>query len=185
DMIAATDFFTVEIWTPRGLITHYVLFVIHHATRAVHIAGVTANPNSEFMARVALNLTDYLDGFLRDKQYLILDNDSLFTDQFERIIEDSGVKLIHTAIHAPNLNSVAERFVLTVRTECLDRLIIFGCGHLQRCLDEFTKHYLVERPHQGLDNELITPKPIDARTTGEVVAHERLGGLLRSYQREA
>jgi putative transposase len=74
DAIAAADFFTAEVWTARGLVTHYVLFVIDHATRAVEIpAGITTNPDSAFMAQVARNLTDHVDGFLRDKRYLILD----------------------------------------------------------------------------------------------------------------
>jgi len=105
--IAATDFFTIEIWTARGLVTHYVLFVIHHATRTVHIAGMTTNPDSAFMAQVARNLTDSIDGFVRDKRFLILDNDSLFTAQFERIIENAGVRTVRTAYRAPDMKGYA------------------------------------------------------------------------------
>jgi putative transposase len=98
DAIAATDFFTAEVWTARGLVTHYVLFVIHHATRAVEIpaAGITTNPDSAFMAQVARNLTDHEDGFLRGKRYLILDADSKFTDQFKRIVKDAGVRPVRS-----------------------------------------------------------------------------------------
>ena len=84
DVIAAADFFTVDVWTKRGLVTHYAFFVIHHATRMVEIAGVTPNPAGNFMAQVARNLTDQVDGFLRDKKYLILDSDALFTQSFRR-----------------------------------------------------------------------------------------------------
>src|SRR5690606_27786874 len=88
DVSAASDFFTVDVWTKRGLVTHYVLFVIHHATRAVEIAGVTTNPDGNFMARVARNLTDNVDGFLRNIKHLILDNDRLFTAKFSSILDE-------------------------------------------------------------------------------------------------
>ncbi len=184
-LIAAADFFTVEVWTARGLVTHYVLFVIHHSTRAVHFAGVTTHPNAEFMAQVARNLTDCFDGFLLDKRYLIVDNDSLFTTQFKRILEDAGVQPVLTAHRAPDMNAIAERFVLTVKSECLDRLILFDSTHLGNCLREFDAHYHEQRPHQGLGNDLITPRSPSEPTTGDVVVRERLGGLLRSYHRAA
>jgi putative transposase len=152
DVIAGADFFTVDVWTKRGLVTHYVLFVIHHATRAVHIAGVTPHPNSKFMAQVARNLTDQVDGFLRDKKYLILDNDALFTKQFVRILKDAGTKVVHTAIQTPNMNSLAERWVLTAKSECLSKMILFGEQHLRRTLSAFVDHYHQDRPHQSLDN---------------------------------
>jgi transposase InsO family protein len=184
-VIAAADFFTVEVWTPRGLVTHYVLFVIHHSTRAVHFAGVTTNPDSAFMAQVARNLTDCFDGFLREKRYLILDNDSLFTAQFKRILKDAGVQVVSTAIKAPNMNSFAERFVLSAKFECLNRLFLFGCAHLERCLAEYSDHYHEQRPHQGLGNELITAPPENESRTSDVLVRDRLGGLLRSYHRAA
>ena len=97
EAIAAADFFTAEVWTARGLVTHYVLFVIDHATRAVEIAGITTNPDSAFMAQVARNLTDSVDGFLRDKRFLILDRDAKFTEQFRRILRSAGVTPVTTA----------------------------------------------------------------------------------------
>ncbi len=185
DVIAGIDFFTVEVWTKRGLVTHYILFLVHHATRAVHIAGITPNPNSAFMAQVARNLTALDDGFLNGMRYLILDRDSKFTDQFKTILEDAGVQVVPICYQAPNMNSIAERFVLTVKSECLNRLILLGYAHLERSLGAFTTHYLKDRPHQGLGNELVTPGPTSGRATGNVVACERLGGLLRSYHRAA
>jgi putative transposase len=185
DVIAAADFFTVDVWTKRGLVTHYVLFVIHHATRAVEIAGITTNPDGNFMARVARNLTDNVDGFLRNMKHLILDNDRLFTAKFCGILEDAGVKVVRTAIRAPNMNAVAERWVQTVKRECLSKLILFGDRHLRRSLKSFVDHYHQERPHQSLDNNPIQPRPSDPPNEGEIVADERLGGLLRSYRRVA
>ncbi|MGE0142778.1 MAG: integrase core domain-containing protein [Planctomycetota bacterium] len=181
--IAASDFFTAEVWAARGLVTHYVLFVIDHATRAVEIAGITTNPDAEFMAQVACNLTDAMDGFLRTKRFLILDRDTKFTEQFRHILREAGVTPVSTAVRAPDMNAVAERVVLSITRECLDRLILLGTGHLVRAVDEFVAHYNLERPHQGLENELITkPRPIGV---GEVVVSERLGGLLKHYRRSA
>ena len=183
DALAATDFFSTEVWTPRGLVTHYVLFVIRHATRAVEIAGITSNPDTAFMAQVARNLTDRVDGFLRDQRFLIFDRDNKFTAQFKRILEAAGVTPVMTAWRAPNMNAVAERFVLSIKRECLDRLILLGTRHLHHAVDQFVAHYNAERPHQGLGNELIR-----RRTTtfgGAVRVSERLGGLLKHYHRAA
>ena len=183
DSIAAADFFTAEVWTTRGLTTYYVLFVIHHATRAVHIAGITTNPDSAFMAQVARNLTDPVDGFLRDKRHLILDLDTKFTVQFRHILHNAGVTVIRTAYQAPNMNAFAERWVLSVKSECLDRMILFGEQSLRRGLREYGAHFHHERPHQGLGNELIVPARTTASPIGRVTETERLGGLLRSYHR--
>ena len=185
DVIAATDFFTVEVWTARGLVTHYVLFVVHHATRVVHIAGITTNPDSAFMAQVARNLTTLDDGFLNGMRYLILDRDSKFTGQFKAILEDAGVKIVPICYQAPNMNAIAERWVLSVKTECIDRMILFGEESLRRCLREYGAHFHGERPHQSLGNDLIERGQRGDSPTGEVVETERLGGLLRSYQRAA
>jgi transposase InsO family protein len=183
DVIAAADFFTAEVWTARGLVTHYVLFVIHHATRAVHIAGISTNPDATFIAQVARNLTDTIDGFLRNIRYLVIDRDSKFTADFARTLEDAGVEVVRTAFQAPNMNAIAERWVLSVKTECLDRIILFGQGHLERVLREYTAHYNAERPHQGLGNQPLDGAPPNG--DGDVVVRERLGGLLNSYHRVA
>lgn len=103
--IAAMDFFTAEVWTSRGLVTHYVLFALRLASRLVEIVGVTTNPDAAFMAQVARNLTDRDDGFLRKMQFLILDRDTKFTAQFRRILGDAGVGIVMTAFQAPNMNA--------------------------------------------------------------------------------
>ena len=185
DVIGAADFFTVDVWTKRGIVTHYVFFVIHHATRMVEIAGITANPDGNFMAQVTRNLTNQADGFLRDKKFLILDNDALYSKQFVRILKDAGTKVVHTAIQAPDMNAIAERFVGSVKRECLSKLILFGDCHLQRVLSNYADHYNQDRPHQSLDNNPIQPRPGDPPTEGEIVVDERLGGMLRSYRRSA
>ena len=183
DVIAGADFFTTEVWTARGLTTYYTLFVIDLATRAVHIGGITTNPDEAFMAQVARNLTDHLDGFLRRKRHLIIDRDAKFTAQFKRILKDAGVKTVLTAWRAPNMNAVAERFVLSMKRECLDRMILFGERSLRRAISNYVDHYHTERAHQGVGNVVIDGKVQTG--DGEVVVRERLGGILKYYHRSA
>ena len=149
----------------------------------VPAAGITTSPDSAFMAQTARNLTDPVDGFLQGKRFLILDRDTKFTDQFKRTLKGAGVASVLISYQAPNMNAVAERFVLSIKRECLSRLMLFGTRHLERAVREHVEHYNAERPHQGLGNELIAGTP--ALGAGEVVEHERLGGLLRSYHRAA
>jgi transposase InsO family protein len=182
--IAAADFFTVEVWTARGLVTHYVLFAIDLATRAVEIAGVTTNPDAQFMAQVARNLVDHVDGFLRHKQFLVLDRDSKFTAQFRAILESAGVATVLTAVRAPNMNAFAERFVRSIKDECLSKMIFVGEGMLHRALREFVAHYHEERNHQGIGNRLLRTRASDNKRDGPVVRRERLGGLLSYYYRK-
>jgi hypothetical protein len=112
-------------------------------------------------------------------------NDVLFTKQFCCTLEDAGVQVVRTAIQAPNMNAFAERWVQTVKRECLSKLILFGEGHLRLALSEFTAHYHEQRPHQGIDNKLINPTIGEPPHGNMVVVDERLGGLLRSYRRTA
>ena len=169
-MIAAADFVTSEVWTARGLVTHYVLFAIDISTRAVEILGVTTNPGGAFMAQIARNLTDHVDGFLLGKRFLILDRDGKFTTNFRTILKDAGVEVVRTSYQAPNMNSFAERFVLSVKAECIDRMILFGGASLRRALREFCAHYHTERPHQGLRNNLLMPGPRACTASSNVVA---------------
>jgi len=182
DVLGATDFFSVEVWTPKGLVTYYVLFFIELSTRRVEIAGITPHPNGAFMAQVARNLVDVDDGFRSDKRYLIHDRDSKYTDQFIRILGDSGIEPIKLPRRSPNLNAFAERFVLTIKTECLDKLILFGERSLRRACSECLRHYHEERNHQGLENTLIAGQP---NAIGSIQCSERLGGLLKHYHRAA
>jgi putative transposase len=179
--IFAADFFTTEVWTMRGLVTHYTLFVIHHATRAIRVVGTTVNPGELFMDQVAKLLTDPVDGLLRNARFLIIDRDSKFTVAFRRILKDAGIRVIVSPAAAPNCNAYAERFVRSIKDECLDRMIFFGTASLDRALREYEAHYLEERNHQGIGNELIDPVLGDAE--GIVARRERLGGLLNYYYR--
>ena len=182
--IAGADFFTTEVWTPRGLITYYTLFVIDLRSRRVHVAGSTPTPDAWFMAQVARRLTDVVDGFLVGHRILICDRDSKWTDGFRRIVQGAGVRIVLTPVQAPNANAYAERFVRSIREECLNRLILFGEHRLLRAVDEFVAHYHKERNHQGLGNALIVPE-VDPLRGPRVRCRERLGGLLRYYHRAA
>ncbi|MGB7934261.1 MAG: integrase core domain-containing protein [Gammaproteobacteria bacterium] len=155
DVMAATDFFTVEVWMPRGLVTYYVLFIIHLSTRSVHIAGVTMAPNSAFMAQVVRNLTDVSEGFLSNSRYLIMDLDTKYTEDFRGHLDRVGVKPVRCPARAPNCNAFAERFARSIKDECLGRMILFGASSLRRALREYAAHYHAERNHQGVGNRLL------------------------------
>ena len=182
--IAGADFFTSEVWTPRGLITYYTLFVLDLRSRRVHVAGSTPTPDAGFMAQAARRLTDAVDGFLAGHRVLLCDRDRKWTDGFRRIVQDAGVRIVLRPIQAPNANAHAERFVRSIRGECLEHLILFGERRLLRALDEFVAHYHGERNHQGLGNELISPATAGAAGS-RVRCRNRLGGLLRYYHRAA
>jgi putative transposase len=182
--IAGADFFTSEGWSPRGLVTSYTLFVIDLRSRRVHVAGSTPTPDGWFMAQAARRLTDAVDGFLVGHRVLICDRDRKWSDDFRRIVQDAGARIVLTPVQAPNANAYVERFARSIREECLDRLILLGERQLFCALDEFVAHYHGERNHQGLGNELITPAAAVAGVT-RVRCRDRLGGLLRYYHRAA
>jgi transposase InsO family protein len=183
DAIAAVDFFAVEVVTLTGLVRYFVLFVIDLRSRRVHIAGVTHHLSSAWMAQIARNLTDGGEGFLRDARYLIHDRDPMFTRQFIAILKAAGVETVKLPARSPNLNAYAERWVRTIRQECLGRIIPLGEAHLRRTLREFVEHYERERNHQGVDNRLLVAAPMNDQ--GPVQRRERLGGTLNFYYRQA
>ena len=137
------------------------------------------------MHQLARNLTDAFDGFLMGKRYLIHDRDPLFTKEFRDTLAASGVKTVRLPARSPNLNAFAKRFVLSIKSECLDRLILLSELQLRHAVREYVGHYHHERNHQGLDNALLAGLRPAANTDGEVVCGERLGGMLRYYRREA
>jgi putative transposase len=186
DMLVATDFFTAEVWTTAGLVTYYVLFFIHLASRKVHVAGVTSHPDERWMVQIARNVTMEEWGFLSPDQYLIHDRDTKFCTAFQHIIDPAGVKRVPLPPRSPNLNAYAERWVRSVKEECLSRVILFGEAALYRALHEYAEHYHHERNHQGKGNVLLFPAVShNTARQGPVQCRERLGGLLKYYEREA
>ena len=182
--LAAADFFTVEVLTMSGLVRYAVLFVMRLKTRTVEIAGITRHPDETWMTQVARNLTNTNDGFLRGVHSLILDRDPLYTAAFRDLLRSSGVKPLLLPARSPNLNAFAERFVGSVRVECLARIVPLGETHLRNAVRAFVDHYHEERPHQGLSNEIIAPKTTSLGS-GHVRCRQRLGGVLRFYYRAA
>jgi len=185
EALAATDFFTVEVLTLRGLVRYHVLFVMELSTRTVEIAGIVPEPNGEWMVQIARNLTDPFDGFLRTARYLIHDRGPAFTKPFASILKSAGVKTVKLPPRSPNLNAYAERFVRSIKEECLSQMIPLGENHLRRAVEEFMRHYHGERNHQGLDNTLIEPEDHVGQAAGGVQCRDRLGGLLQYYHRAA
>ena len=183
DGLAAGDFFTVEVWTKYGLSRYLVFFILHLSTRRVEVAGIKQVPDGRWMAQIARNLVESVGGFLRAKSQLILDRDPLFTGQFRAVLKSGGVSVVRLPARSPNLNAHAERFVLSIKSECLGRIIPLGERHLRHVIDEYVDHYHFERTHQGLGNRLIDGVP--ETRAGPVNRLERLGGMLSSYYREA
>jgi putative transposase len=185
ELMVAADFFTVEVWTRRGLQRFLILFFIELSTRRVEIAGITSIANGLWMAQIGRNVTDAVDGFLNGKRYLIHDRDTLFTAEFLSLVASIGVKSVKLPPRSPNLNAYAERFVRTIKESCLERLILFGENSLRKAVHEFVTHYHQERNHQGLGNRIINPRPSDFRGTQNIERHQRLGGMLNYYCRPA
>ena len=186
-VLAGTDFFSVEVLTLRGLVTYYVLFFIHFESRRVEIAGITPHPNEAWMKQIARNVTMDEWGFLEGCRYLIHDRDTKFTDSFRAIVKSGHVEPLKLPARSPNLNAYAERWVKSVKDECLSKLILFGEKSLRRALCEYLIHFHTERNHQGKGNVLLFPvvNRIGNRPEGSVSSKERLGGMLKYYHREA
>jgi putative transposase len=176
--ILACDFFCVDTILLRRV---YVLFFIELETRRVHLAGITRNPTGQWVAQQARNLA--LAGVLDRFRLLIRDRDSKFTGVFDEVFATERIRVIRTPIRTPVANAHAERFVQTVRRECLDRLLVANESHLRRVLVEFLEHYHHERPHRGL--ELRPPDPVPRPDCGRVERRDRLNGLLHEYYRTA
>jgi len=185
EVLAAADFFTVNVWTSRGLTRFAVLFVIELLTRRVEVAGIAAEPDSTWMGQISRNVTDVDDGCLRGKRYLIHDRDPLFNVGLRETLAAAGVQVVRLPPRSPNLNAFAERFVRTIKESCLDRMILIGEASLRRAVAEFIEHYHRERNHQGLGNQLIVPLPAHPIDDGRILTRERLGGLLKYYYRPA
>jgi putative transposase len=184
--IVACDFFTVDaIWLRRL----YVLFFIELDTRRVHLAGGTANPDSAWVAQQARNLLLVLGERGRRVRFLLRDRDTKFCRRFDDVFRSEDAKVLLTPVQAPNANAFAERWVGTIRAECLDWPLIVGPGHLERVLQIYVDHYNGHRPHRAL--RLEAPDPPARLTLGAedhrdlVHRRDRLGGLLHEYRRAA
>ena len=181
--IVACDFFTVDTVFLRRL---YVLFFIEHDTRRVHLAGVTANPDSRWVTQQARNLLLVLEERGRRVRFLLRDRDAKFSRRFDDVFRSEGGEVLMTPVQAPKANAYAERWVCTVRAECLDWLLIVGRTHLEQVLRVYAEHYNRHRPHRSLGLE-APDRPAGLAVVGEDQPgedrrHDLLGGLLHEYR---
>jgi putative transposase len=179
--IIACDFFTVEtVWLRRL----HVLFFIELDSRRVHLAGVTAHPDGAWVAQQARNLLMTLSEQNMSPRFLIRDRDSKFTAAFDEVFRSEGIEIIRTPIGAPRAKAHAERWVGSVRRECLDWLLILGRKHLERVLRAYATHYNEHRPQRALEQHSPVPKPrpIRRQEGAPVRRRDRLGGLLHEYE---
>jgi transposase InsO family protein len=180
----ACDFFTVDTVLLRRV---YVLFFIELETRKVYVTGVTANPVGEWVTQQARNLSVVLAERSRAVTFLIRDRDTKFTSSFDEVFRAEGIEIIKTPIRAPRANAFAERFVGTVRRECLDRLLIFSRRHLEQVLVEYLAHYNQHRPHRSLDQRApshmgVTPNLISDPDPTHLRRSDVFGGLIHEYR---
>jgi hypothetical protein len=185
DVLAAIDFTTIEVWTKSGLATFYLLFVMELSTRRVQFAGCTTNPEDGWMMQVGRNLIDSEEGFLRDKRFILMDRDKKYAESFRTLLKESGIEPVQLPPKSPNLNAHIERFMRSLKEECLERLILFGEESLRNAVAEFLIHFHSERNHQGLQNRLIRLSAEAGKSQDEIDCRNRLGGTLRYYYREA
>ena len=180
--ILATDFFTVDTVLFKRL---YVLFAIEHASRVAHLLGVTAHPSNAFVTQVARDLAGDVAEAGRPVKFLIRDRDTKFTASFDEVFRSEGAEVIKAPVRSPRANALAERFVRTVRTECLDWTLVLGRRHLGAVLREYFRHYNEQRPHRGID--LGVPAGRAAlKGPASCVVHRHdpsvLGGLIHEYR---
>jgi transposase InsO family protein len=178
------DVFTTAVWTLRELVTYYTLFVIELHSRWIHIVGSTPHPDEAFMFQIARHLTAATDGVLQERCFLICDRDRKWSTGVRHLLETSGVRVVQTPYRAPNGNAHAERFVRSIKDECLNRVIPLGERHFRRTLAEFVAHYHRVRNHQGGGNDLIDGAG-NRHHVGSIRRRQRLGGLLSYYHRAA
>jgi len=179
--IVACDFFTVETVFLRR---YYVLFFIAHASRRVWLAGCTKNPSGAWITQQARNLG--LDFSEQGARFLIRDRDSKYSGPFDEVLRSEGIRIVRTPVRAPKANAITERFVRTVRAECLDWLLILNRRHLERVLRVYVDHYNRERPHRALEQRPPEPAERRARSpAGEIHRRDRIGGLIHEYHRAA
>ncbi|CAM2006625.1 integrase core domain-containing protein [Acanthopleuribacter pedis] len=179
--MVSADFFTVELTRGWGIQRVHVLVMMHLATRRIHIAGIVDEPTQAWLVQIARNETDEAHGFLKEGSYFIHDRAAVFGEKFKTTLAAAGVTTVKLPARSPNLNAHVERVIRSIREECLDRFVIFSRGQLEHLLREYVAFYNEERPHQGLENRLVSSK--QGKSEGRIRRRTRLGGLLNFYDR--
>ena len=181
ELVLATDFFTVDSVLLRR---YYVLFVVEVESRVVHLLGVTANPRGPWVTQVARNFAADLEEQRLRFRFLLRDRDTKFTASFDAVTASVGIQVVRTPVKAPRANAFAERWVRTVRRECLDHLLVMSRRQLASVLCDYVRHYNRARPHRGL--HLAVPEPCSPQAHGGTVRrHDVLGGIIHEYERAA
>ncbi|MCC7146349.1 MAG: transposase [Phycisphaeraceae bacterium] len=190
DTLWACDFFTQSVWTPWGFRRLHVLAFIHTSTRRVHIAGITAKPNRKWMAKCAKELVAFFHQQPTLPTMVLRDRDPRFTREFEAVLAQGGVHMQKLTPASPNLNAFIERWIQSIKQECLDHFIVFGQRHLHYLINEYVRYYHLHRPHQGLGNVPLhglkpTAIPASPDDVSRIVCRSHLAGLLKHYERRA
>jgi putative transposase len=181
DQLLACDFFTIET---LFLQTIYVLIFIEIGSRRVHFAGCTAHPDNAWITQQARQVMWELDEREPAIHFLIRDNDKKFSHAFDTVFRSAGIHVIPIPHHAPNANAFAERWIRSVREECLDKVLIINQAHLRRVMREYIAFFNTARPHQGIDQQIPVP-PASRAASGPVRCRNVLGGILHDYYRDA
>ncbi len=180
-LVLATDFFTVDSVLLRR---YYVIFVVEVKSRAVHLLGVTANPDGPWATQVARNFVADLEEQGQRSRFLLRDRDTKFTASFDAVMDLAGIKVVRTPVQAPGANAFAERWVRTAREDSLDHVLVFSRRHLESVVCEYVRHYNQARPHRGL--HLAVPEPCPGpNPQGTVRRRDVLGGIIHEYERAA
>lgn len=182
----ACDFFSQKVWTLGGMVDVFVLFFLPVGSRRVFVSGVTAHPDRAWVLQQARNVSMYFGDEPVKPTHLLRDNDGKFRKEFDALLEADGMTVKKIVPRSPNLNAYAERFVQSIKQECLAHFLVLGESHLRHLVTEYVAYYHRERPHQAKDNLPLTatgPPTVTPLTVAEVVCEERLAGLLKHYRR--
>ena len=165
----------------KRVTNYYIQLFINTRSREVVLGGITSHPNAEWMKQPARNISGFE---MENATLMIRDNDKIYQDSFDQIFESNGTKVVHTCIAVADMNSFIETFIGSLKSEELSHLMLFSKGPLQFTVLQYIQFYNTQRPHQGLGNEIPIPSGTEM-ATGEIICRERLGGLLKSYDRLA
>jgi putative transposase len=181
DQLLACDFFTIDTLFLHIL---YILIFIEIGSRRVHFAGCTAHPDNAWITQQARQVMWELDEREPAIHFLIRDNDKKFSHAFDTVFRSAGIHVIPIPYHAPNANVYAERWIRSVREECLDKVLIINQAHLRHVMREYVAFFNTARPHQGIDQRIPIP-PASRATSGPVRCRNVLGGIIHDYYLDA
>lgn len=174
------DFFSKRILSRLGLPQVFAMVFLNVATRRVWISPCTKKPTAAWVERQAEAFLQHAKQERLPVEQVSRDRDSLYRQNFDQVMKDHQVSVRRLVHRSPNLNAFVERFIQTLQVECLDHFLVFGERHLDYLVREYVAHYHEERPHQGLENRLVSGAP-PPQSEGEVICHTRLGGLLKHF----